>query len=96
MLEDEDLDPQSSPQTISPSLLLLILDIQPLSWSILAQPPSTSSESTTPLSSTLSKAPVQSLRFEEFLTILMVFLNAHLASRWGNEVVVYAATAGRS
>lgn len=77
---------------LSPSLLFLILDIHPLSWHLLAQPPTQSS-----VDHTSSRTPpLTSLDLSDFLNILMVFLNAHLAARWGNEVVVYAATAGKS
>ncbi|EKC98819.1 hypothetical protein A1Q2_06922 [Trichosporon asahii var. asahii CBS 8904] len=40
------------------------------------------------------KAPVSPITLEDFAAVLMVFLNAHLASRWGNEVVVYGALPG--
>jgi hypothetical protein len=80
------------PTTVPISTLFLILDIHPLSWSLLAtQPPAL--EHPTPL---INKAPTTALSLSEFVTSLMVFLNAHVASRWGNEVVVYAATAGRA
>lgn len=80
------------PPSSSPSLLFLILDIHPLSWSLLADPPNLPEERAHHMTHV---APAR-LPIEDFLNVLMVFLNAHLASTWGNEVVVYAATAGRS
>lgn len=71
--------PSSLPQATPPSLLVVILDIHPLSWSLLASS----------LGSTCLTLP-------ELLESVLVFLNAHLASRWGNDVVVYAATRGQS
>ncbi|KAK4688305.1 transcription initiation factor TFIIH subunit 3, partial [Tremellales sp. Uapishka_1] len=85
-------DPDSYPSITPPSLLLLILDIHPLSWSLLATPPPPSAHP----QPVINKAPATPLTLSEFVTTLMVFLNAHLASRWNNEVVVYAATAGRA
>lgn len=70
-------DEEGLPTTLSPSLLLLVLDIHPLSWSILA-------EGESPL-------PV-----DQFVNTLMVFLNAHLCARWGNDIVIYGASAERS
>jgi transcription initiation factor TFIIH subunit 3 len=60
-----------------PSILLVILDLHPLSWAISAEP-----ESPDPLS------------IDRALNELLVFLNAHLASKWGNELMVYAAMQG--
>ncbi|ORX40919.1 TFIIH subunit Tfb4/p34 [Kockovaella imperatae] len=77
---------------IPPSLLLLILDVHPTSWSILSSGSRTAKELEG--SATISRAPVQSLGLAEFLNTLMIWLNAHLAARWGNEVVVFAAGAG--
>ena len=81
------------PPTTPPSTLFLVLDIHPLSWSILSGPPPPNDLEP---GTTLAKAQPTSLHLSEFLDVLMVFLNAHLASRWGNEVVVFAATAGRA
>ncbi|ORY26813.1 TFIIH subunit Tfb4/p34 [Naematelia encephala] len=79
------------PETTPASLLLVILDLHPLSWSILASaaPPPLPADAT-------HKAPNTSLSLTEFINILVVFLNAHLAVRWGNQVVVYGASAGTS
>ncbi|WVQ95409.1 hypothetical protein IAU59_002506 [Kwoniella sp. CBS 9459] len=84
---------KSYPKTTPPSILLVILDIHPLSWSLLASPPPLPPYPGHP---TVDKVEASPLTLNEFATILMVFLNAHLASRWGNEVVVYGATAGRA
>ena len=87
-------DLPSRPLSTPPSLLILILDLHPLSWSLLA------SSSTEPILSeptnTSHKTPLTLISLTEFVTILVVFLNAHLASRWANEVVVYGAIAGRA
>jgi transcription initiation factor TFIIH subunit 3 len=76
----------SHPSSIPPSLLLLILDLHPLSWSLLSQTPPVGE----------SKIPNVSINLNEFLNNLMVFLNAVLASSGGNQVVVYGATCGKS
>jgi transcription initiation factor TFIIH subunit 3 len=75
------------PPSIPPSILLLILDLHPLSWSLLAQLPPTDEG---------DKIKNASINLSEFLNSLMVFLNAVLASSGGNQVVVYGATSGRS
>lgn len=81
------------PSVSPPSLLIAIVDLHPLAWSLLAnlQPPSSEANG-----AEKEKAPVSPITLEEFVTVLVVFLNAHLASRWGNEVVVYGATPGRA
>ncbi|KAL1412483.1 RNA polymerase II transcription factor B subunit 4 [Vanrija albida] len=84
--------PGSWPQTSPPSLLIAVVDLHPLSWSLL----SSLSPSPGPETGEKDKAPVSPITVTEFATILMVFLNAHLASRWGNEVVVYGASAGKA
>jgi len=82
------------PATSPPSLLIAIIDLHPLSWSLLG------SLSGPPMPSTpdgeKEKAPIGPITLTDFATILMVFLNAHLASRWGNEVVVYGAMPGKA
>ncbi|WVW80661.1 hypothetical protein I302_102647 [Kwoniella bestiolae CBS 10118] len=86
-------DLSSYPKTTPPSVLLVIIDIHPLSWSLLASPPPLPSVPDQPA---IDKAHASPMTLPDFVTILMVFLNAHLASRWGNEVVVYGASAGRA
>ncbi|WWD20896.1 hypothetical protein CI109_105374 [Kwoniella shandongensis] len=81
------------PTTTPPSVLLVIVDIHPLSWSLLASPPPAPPF---PVNHAIDLAGASPMTLPDFVTILMVFLNAHLASRWGNEVVVYGATAGRA
>ncbi|KAK8850730.1 hypothetical protein IAR55_004650 [Kwoniella newhampshirensis] len=81
------------PTTTPPSVLLVILDIHPLSWSLLAAPPPAPPF---PQNHAIDLAGASPMTLPDFVTILMVFLNAHLASRWGNEVVVYGASAGRA
>ncbi|CAK9779883.1 transcription factor Tfb4 [Cutaneotrichosporon oleaginosum] len=80
------------PSSTPPALLIAVVDLHPLAWSLLSNlqpiPSSPSHEK--------EKAPIAPLTLGEFATNLMVFLNAHLASRWGNEVVVYGATAGKA
>jgi transcription initiation factor TFIIH subunit 3 len=61
-----------------PSVLLVILDLHPLSWAISADPTTTDDP----------------LPIDRALNELLVFLNAHLACKWGNELVVYVAMAG--
>ncbi|RXK37019.1 hypothetical protein M231_05726 [Tremella mesenterica] len=78
-----------------PSLLILIVDLHPLSWSLLSIPPSPQPSDPT-LSPIIAKSLPSSLTLEEFITQLLVFLNAHLASQWGNRVVVYGVSAGKS
>ena len=85
-------DPQENipeyTSSIPPSILLLILDLHPLSWSLLAQDPPPNEEG--------DKIKNASITLDGFLNVLMVFLNAVLASSGGNQVVVYGATCGRS
>ena len=91
------------PNATPPSLLLLILDLHPLSWSLLSNPPpeqlagETDShghgEGATRLQ---TRAAETSLRFEEFINVLMVFVNSVLASSGSNQVVIYGATSGKS
>jgi hypothetical protein len=76
------------PSSIPPSLLLLILDLHPLSWSLLEQPP--------PKTEDGSKIANSPLDLNGFLNVLMIFLNSVLASSGSNQVVVYGATSGRS
>ena len=86
-----------NPTAIPPSLLLLILDIHPLSWSLLAEtPPPPKQDDPEIVGAALNKTHPTSLTINEFLNSLIVFLNSHLAAAWGNDVVVYGATAGRS
>lgn len=106
--------PLGFPKTTPPALLILILDIHPISWSLLSNPApaptagstngtngdptgsSTSSSAGGPPATLASKLPIQAISLPDFLPVLLVFLNSHLASRWGNRVVVFAASAGRS
>jgi transcription initiation factor TFIIH subunit 3 len=81
------------PISIPPSVLLLILDLHPLSWSLLSQPPPPDAD---PGQGSSSKVAYASLHLDQFISVLMVFLNAVLASSGGNQVVVYGATSGRS
>ena len=64
----------------SPSVLLVILDLHPLSWAISADP----------------DARGEGMEVDRAMDELLVFLNAHLASRSGNELMVYGAMAGKS
>ncbi|RSH87123.1 RNA polymerase II transcription factor B subunit 4 [Saitozyma podzolica] len=93
-------DPSAYPSVTPPSLLLIILDLHPLSWSLLATPPAEPPgvPEITPSGQArlIGRALPTALAASEFITMLLVFLNAHLASRWGNRVVVYGATGGRS
>ncbi|WWC64990.1 uncharacterized protein I303_107604 [Kwoniella dejecticola CBS 10117] len=84
---------KSYPKTTPPSILLVIIDIHPLSWSLLASPPPLAPLPDHP---GIDRAQASPMTLPDFVTVLMVFLNAHLASRWGNEVVVYGASAGRA
>ena len=86
---------QDFPQTVARSLLFVVIDLHPLSWSLLGgpPPPAIPNEYENPA---INKAPTTSLPITDFIDILTVFLNAHMASRWGNDVVVYGASAGRS
>ncbi|WVQ86292.1 hypothetical protein IAT38_008460 [Cryptococcus sp. DSM 104549] len=84
--------PRNNPIVSPPATLVVVLDIHPLSWSLLHSPPATESHQIR----AINDASSASINLTEFVTILMVYLNAHLASRWGNEVVVYGATAGKA
>lgn len=64
----------------SPSVLLVILDLHPLSWAISADPEAQSGSDVLDVDTALNE--------------LLVFLNAHLALKWGNELMVYVAMAG--
>lgn len=92
----------SLPTAVPPSLLILVLDLHPLAWSLLARPPPTTEASPAQVKAGGKRpapdaaAPLTALTLGEFINVLMVFLNAHMASRWGNKVVVYGATAGKS
>lgn len=81
------------PATTPPALLIAVVDLHPLAWSLLS---SLAPAPSSPTPGEKEKAPISPLTLEEFVTNLMVFLNAHLASRWGNEVIVYGATAGKA
>lgn len=72
----------------SPSILLLILDIHPLSWSLSANPPSKTE------APTVTSTGSSSLSFDRALNDLLVFMNSHLALKYGNELVVYIAMEG--
>lgn len=64
-----------------PSVLLVILDLHPLSWATSADPEQQQNGTDT-------------ITLDRALNELLVFLNAHLALKWGNELMVYAAMAG--
>ncbi|KAJ9096745.1 hypothetical protein QFC21_005015 [Naganishia friedmannii] len=64
-----------------PSVLLVILDLHPLSWAASADPEQQSSG-------------MDTITLDRALNELLVFLNAHLALKWGNELMVYVAMAG--
>ncbi|WVQ77611.1 hypothetical protein IAR50_007299 [Cryptococcus sp. DSM 104548] len=86
------MEPQDYPRTTPPSTLIVILDIHPISWSLLTTlPPAPPSEIRAIDLAKSSPTPLSS-----FLTTFMVYLNSHLSMRWGNQVVVYAASAGRA
>lgn len=76
-----------------PSTLILVLDTHPLSWHLLAHLPPAPP---LPDNKILDNATSSPTSLDQFITILTVFLNAHLASKWGNEVVVYTASAGKA
>jgi transcription initiation factor TFIIH subunit 3 len=84
------------PAASPPALLIAIIDLHPLAWSLLSSLAPGPEPVHTHADKEKEKAPISPISLEEFVTILMVFLNAHLASRWGNEVVVYGATAGKA
>jgi transcription initiation factor TFIIH subunit 3 len=82
-------------------LLIAVVDLHPLSWSLLANlcgkpAPEAAPADGDDKDKDKEKAPISPITMSEFATILMVFLNAHLASRWGNEVVVYGALPGKA
>lgn len=66
----------------TPSVLVAILDVHPLSWTEEAQAGSTPDD----LKSSF-------LSITNALNQLLVFFNTHLAMRWGNELVLYVAMA---
>lgn len=76
-----------------PSTLILILDTHPLSWHLLSHLPPAPPAPDNKVLDTAKSSPTS---LHQFITILIVFLNAHLASKWGNEVVVYTASAGKA
>lgn len=87
----------------NPSILLAILDLHPLSWSRESQDQNGASMSATNgngasngngTSADAGEGPGNFLSLDAFLNQLLVFLNSHLAMKWGNELVVYAALAG--
>lgn len=87
-------DPPDAAATQKPALLIVILDLHPLAWHLLAQPPDpafveSANETAGPVTARATIAP---LKLEEFVTVLMVFLNAHLAMKSGNRVVVFGAS----
>lgn len=85
------------PATSPPALLIAIVDLHPLAWSLLANlGPAAQAAAAADGDKKKDPAPISPITLSEFATILMVFLNAHLASRWGNEVIVYGATAGKA
>ncbi|KIR50747.1 transcription initiation factor TFIIH subunit 3 [Cryptococcus gattii Ru294] len=76
-----------------PSTLIVILDTHPLSWHLLSHLPPAPPIPDNKILDTAKSSPTS---LHQFITILIVFLNAHLASKWGNEVVVYTASAGKA
>ncbi len=70
-----------------PSLLLVILDLHPISWALSANQPQANGSSG-------DAAAQEALSLTDALSQVLVFLNAHLASRWANELVVHAAMSG--
>lgn len=91
------------PTSIPSSLLLLILDLHPLSWSLLSNPPPTPLDGDVEthghvegVTRLQARAKETSLKLEEFINVLMVFVNSVLASSGSNQVVIYGATSGKS
>ncbi len=80
-----------------PSVLLLIIDIHPISWAISSDPlhnvSSKSQIDPNGSSATSDGTRADTLDLPAALDQLLVFLNAHLAMKWGNELVVYVAMA---
>jgi transcription initiation factor TFIIH subunit 3 len=71
-----------------PSVLLVILDLHPLSWAASA------SSSGDPEDQNGTDTERDTITLDRALNELLVFLNAHLALKWGNELMVYVAMAG--
>ncbi|OWZ78026.1 transcription initiation factor TFIIH subunit 3 [Cryptococcus neoformans Tu401-1] len=76
-----------------PSTLIVILDTHPLAWHLLSRLPPAPPLPDNKIVDNATSSPTS---LDQFMTILIVFLNAHLASKWGNEVVVYTASAGKA
>jgi transcription initiation factor TFIIH subunit 3 len=78
-----------------PSVLVVILDIHPLSWTREAQlaKASRSADSGTESVGTRTDNAANYLSVDRALDQLLVFFNSHLAMRWGNELVLYVAMA---
>lgn len=78
-----------------PTVLLLIIDIHSVSWSISSDPalnvPAVPSKDD---GITDTSWVPDTLTLQEAMDQLLVFMNAHLAMRFGNELVVYAAMEG--
>nr|ODO02112.1 hypothetical protein L204_00839 [Cryptococcus depauperatus CBS 7855] len=77
---------------MSPSTLILILDLHPLSFGLLADlpPPPPHPDRH------VDKAEQENLYIAPWLDIVTIFLRAHLAHRWGNDVTVYGTSAGKA
>lgn len=69
-----------------PSVLLVILDLHPLSWA--------ASAAGDPEDQNGTDTERDTITLDRALNELLVFLNAHLALKWGNELMVYVAMAG--
>jgi transcription initiation factor TFIIH subunit 3 len=78
-----------------PSVLVVILDIHPLSWTREAQLAESSepSHTGTDPANTIADDGAQYLSIDRALDQLLIFFNSHLAMRWGNELVLYVAMA---
>lgn len=78
-----------------PSVLVVVLDIHPLSWTKEAQlaESSKAAQTTTDGADPNTATEAQYLSIDRALDQLLIFFNSHLAMRWGNELVLYVAMA---